>query len=572
MVWSLSKNELQKEVRALRALRARAVAMRRVPPGQRQARARGLHTASRTCTPFRAVPRRGAAHARVCRPCRGHATRAAGPAPGPGVTCLAALPPAPVRARPQIKEETKQKRQKLRVIDSLRHPHQGSSPAADEPPPPPEGQQPAAGRAAARSVSLAERGESPPALEPSGSAGSDGAGRGISGWAGEQLERIAESVDTVTHDMRRSPTWREVRGCVPRARRGGARRRRARRSEPHLRHAPWTDRPRSAACGVRVCACAQVRSALLAADLTVRLLHSKDEEEFFMVVGATLACLQRAAEEQGMELRLSRTLRKQGSSVEASPASFFPYQASRDIYYERFSGVRHGCAFASMERQRLIEAKMQAALNEGCGVNLVQLRNLHNACTDVLYLHDPRERRAVERALHIHKTGAPPDAPDARRGLARWRGTSRCRPPPAGRARPPAPPSARARRHRTPRAAGPAPPRPGAARGAAPVLWRAGLVLLRLPALLHARAAGVCAAVRGGAASGSAAARSRRPPPGSAAQRAHRPARAPRTSGAAGARCPWDGSLLPLPGEAAALLLGGAALLRCARHLVGDVP
>ena len=158
----------------------------------------------------------------------------------------------------------------------------------------------------------------------------------------------------------------------------------------------------------------QVRDALLGAGLAVRLLRSKDDDEFFMAVGASLHALQLEAERTRFELRL----RREGSAPTDKPAPFFDYKRDQDAHYERFTdmsadgvgGTGHAQlergaslpALSSMERQRLIEAIMAKALIDKCGVNMTQLRNLHNACHDLIYLVRARggSRRAPPPLSH----------------------------------------------------------------------------------------------------------------------------------------------------------------------------
>jgi hypothetical protein len=182
----------------------------------------------------------------------------------------------------------------------------------------------------------------------------------------------------------------------------------------------------------------EVRAALLGARLSVRLLRSKDADEFFMVVGAPLSRLQEEAERRCYELRLRRSV---GDSQK--PAQFFVYSRQHDAHYERFlcSGEEleaeegesgavgegeggavgadehlekgqaqapphfEGPALASMERQRLIDGLMANALLENCAVNMTQLRNMRNACTDTIYLHDDIERLLIERVMGSDESG-----------------------------------------------------------------------------------------------------------------------------------------------------------------------
>lgn len=147
----------------------------------------------------------------------------------------------------------------------------------------------------------------------------------------------------------------------------------------------------------------QVRNALLGAGLAVILLRSKDADEFFMVVGATLTTLQVEAERTRFELRLSTG----GPRKADKPAPFYVYRRENDEHYERLcdppaaegalgeatsstraADVESGAAaqhagqppaFASMERQRLIDQMMSKALLSTCGVNLTQVSQRRHA-------------------------------------------------------------------------------------------------------------------------------------------------------------------------------------------------
>lgn len=173
-----------------------------------------------------------------------------------------------------------------------------------------------------------------------------------------------------------------------------------------------------------------VREALLGAGLSVRMLRSKDADDFFMAVGGTLSALQAEAERCGFELRLRA---KEGGALADRPMPFFAYQRAQDAHYERFEEARAGGAkrgaraaadaelggataargppFASIERQRLMEGAINRALLQRCDLNLTQLRNLSNACHDFLYLHAEDERQLVEECLGSHSSGCRLPAP-----------------------------------------------------------------------------------------------------------------------------------------------------------------